>query len=80
MLPLPAIASPERPSAPLSRVPPAVAVRVLPSHPAPSAVVVSSSVAAPSDSLPLHQALLYELSPLDPPLARYSPPALSLIT
>ena len=80
MSPLPDIVSPERPSAPLSCVPPAVAVLCLLSHPAPSAVVSSSSVANPTESAPLHPALLSALSPLLPPPPRYSSTAPAFLT
>ena len=76
----PAIASPKCLSAPLSRVPPSGAVRGLPSHPTPSAVITSSSVSNPNVSAPLLLELLSALSPSAPPLARYSSPAQTLLT
>ena len=71
-----AIASPKRPSAPLSSVPPAVAVYGLPSHPPSSSVIASSPVAKPSESSPLHPALSSALSLSPPPPALSTPPLL----
>ena len=73
MSPLLVATSPDSLPAPLSCVPPSFALCVLLSHPSPYVVVASASVADPSDSAPLHSALLSALSSLSAPPTWYSP-------
>ena len=73
MLPPPAAAPPDLPSAPLSLVTPTVAVSGLLVSPAPIVVAVSSSEADSSVSSPLDLALVSALSSISLTPAQYFP-------